>query len=397
MFDEITLVVNQAAEIKIKKGACWLSMRDIEKRRGSGAVAAGAPTLFINGQYKFVARGYFNPYSKIPGRVLTRANQVIDKNWLSMALIRADQRRVAMYGAPYYRMVFGDSDNLSGLIIDRYNDNYVMQITTAGMKLREAELVDILKNNFRADTVFRIYSSPDMEAEQLPASGMEVLAGDHVAPIRFEENECLFMTDPLHAQKTGWFFDQRDNHAWFATQAKEKNVADLFSYQGGFGVQAAKKGAASVVFVDRSQDALDACQDNMRLNNLSTPFEIIRANVFDQIATWKEEGKKFDLVSVDPPAFIKKQKDKVTGEKGYEKLFRQSLDIVAENGTILFSSCSHHLDKQTMRRICDSVIEQSGRKGRIVFEGRAGQDHPIHPMLPETNYLKALGYKLDNG
>jgi 23S rRNA (cytosine1962-C5)-methyltransferase len=220
-----------------------------------------------------------------------------------------------------------------------------------------------------------------------------VVKGDAEQPIELVENDAKFVADLSGGQKTGWFYDQRDNRRFMAGFAKDANVLDVYSYSGGFGVLAAARGAKSVVCIDRSQPALDAAKAAAALNGVDKVVSFEKSEVFDALE--KKSGKSFDVVICDPPAFVKSRKDLKTGTQGYRKLVRLAAPLVTKGGFFFVASCSHLVDPPLFAEQVRRGLRDAGRSGRILRSSGAALDHPVHPGLPETAYLKAMTLQLD--
>jgi 23S rRNA (cytosine1962-C5)-methyltransferase len=210
---------------------------------------------------------------------------------------------------------------------------------------------------------------------------------------KVEENDFLYYVDLNNGQKTGWFYDQRANRAWLADRVKQKTVLDLYSYCGGFGLLAAKRGALKVTLVDSSQKALDLAQLAAQNANLSCDF--IKADIFSLLPTLQEKGQTFDVVAVDPPAFVKQQKYQAQGLKGYQKLAKMVAPLVTKGGLLMITSCSHHASSFEFRQAVEQGMQKANRNFKLMRKSGADSDHPIHPLLPETHYLKNLSYLVE--
>jgi 23S rRNA (cytosine1962-C5)-methyltransferase len=212
-------------------------------------------------------------------------------------------------------------------------------------------------------------------------------------PIELDENGARFMADLAGGQKTGWFYDQRDNRRFMASLAREARVLDVYSYSGGFGVLAAKQGAKAVTCIDRSRPALDAAREAARLNGVEGTVTFEKMEAFDALEA--RAGTTFDIVICDPPAFVKSRKELKSGAQGYRKLVRLAAPLVASGGFLFVASCSHLVDLPLFTEQVRRGLRDAGRSGRILLSSGAALDHPVHPSLPETAYLKALTLQLD--
>jgi 23S rRNA (cytosine1962-C5)-methyltransferase len=214
-------------------------------------------------------------------------------------------------------------------------------------------------------------------------------------PVEMVENGVRFLADLAGGQKTGWYFDHRENRALVARFARDARVLDLYSYLGGFGIQAAAAGAAEVVMVDRSEPALALAERSAALNGVAEKCRLVRANVFGEMERRAAAGERFDVVVADPPAFVKSKKDLRAGARGYRKLARLAAALVAPGGLLFTASCSHHMGGDPFTEELRRGIAAAGRTGRILYAGGAGPDHPVHLHLPENAYLKTRLVQLD--
>jgi 23S rRNA (cytosine1962-C5)-methyltransferase len=237
--------------------------------------------------------------------------------------------------------------------------------------------------------------APAREKEGLPLA-VSAPIGKLPDEMTVIENGLSFSCSPGAGQKTGWFFDHRANRQFVAKQCKGKSVLDLYCYSGGFGILAATHGAAAVTLVDSSQSALDLAQKAANNNPIGNcQLDFVKENVFSILETLKENAQSFDLVLADPPAFVKQLQNKGAGLRGYQKLAKQASFLVAPKGKLFIASCSHHANAADFRQMVEAGIAKAGRQATLLYKGGADKDHPVHPLLPETHYLKSLMYQLD--
>ena len=333
--------------------------------------------------------GYVNPRSLIAVRMVSRdRNARLDRAFLRGRIRRALALRDMVFGAPFYRAVFGESDGLPGLVVDRFGDRLVVQITTAGMERVRDEIVAALRDELDPAGILLRNDVGGRELEGLP-SYVETAWGEVPDVLPLEENGVKFEA-PVAGQKTGWFFDHRMNRARLGAYVRGGRVLDVFSYVGGWGVQAAAAGAEQVVCVDASAPALEMVARNAALNGVEDRVSAIRGDAFDVLRQLAADGERFDTVVLDPPAFIKRKKDVKQGEEAYRRLNTLALDILKQDGILVSASCSYHLPRAALQ---DAVLRAGRRQGRslqVVEQGHQGPDHPVHPAIPETAYLKAF-------
>jgi 23S rRNA (cytosine1962-C5)-methyltransferase len=359
------------------------------------AVPPGGLVRLCDAHGRYQATAFFNRHPLIAARVLTRDETVaIDTAFLAARLKRALAIRTQLIGAPYYRLVHAEADGLPGIVIDRFGDALTLQVNTAGMEALTSQLIDALNAVVAPRTIVLRNDSAVRKLEQLEES-VAVVQGRLDGPVALEENGARFFADLEGGQKTGWFYDQRDNRAWAARLSREARVLDCYAFAGGFTVQAALAGAAEVTAVDRSQGALDLATQAAEANGVAGRCRFVKAEVFQELQRQGEAGERYGLVIVDPPAFVKSRKDLAQGLKGYRKMVRLAAPLVAEGGYLLAASCSHHADLDSFAEQVKRGLQEAGREGRILRTSGAAPDHPVHPALPESAYLKAQILALD--
>lgn len=388
-----TAIVSDKTVKRLKSGYPWVLRIDLAQP-DLKAYAAGGMVDFIGADGMFGARGFLHPKSLIAGRALTRySHENIDDEFWRKRLVAALEKR-AGFPAPYYRLVHAESDGFPGLIIDRYGDILVAQVNTAGMDNIWPQIEKIIIEVVKPKGLLLRNDSETRTLEGLDTY-TRVSYGDVPYTVRISENVANFNVDIMAGQKTGWFFDQRDNRAAVAALSKGKSVIDVFCHTGGFGVTAGVFGASSVLFVDSSASALAKAKENAVLNKIDGKCAFMEGKAFDVLEKLASEGKTFDIVCLDPPSFIKSRQDIGAGLRGYQKLARLGAPLVVKGGHMFFASCSHHAGLKELIRNVGDGLKKSGRAFELLKTSGAGADHPVHPMLPETGYLKGLLYKLD--
>jgi len=373
---------------RARAGAPWLFSNEIEMPAKS--LAPGAVVNVTGDDGRAFGTGYFNPKSLIAVRLLDPAADVaLDAAFLAAKLKRALSLREALYGAPFYRLVNAEGDGMPGLIVDRFADTVVVQIGSAGMEaLLEPLLAALGETLGPAQIVLRA----DAPARALEGLESYVRAGE-AGRIAVEENGVRYFADVASGQKTGWYYDQRDNRAFIASLASGKSVLDAYCYTGGFALAAARAGAKEVAGLDSSAPALALAEDAAAANGL--PCNFVKTDVFEELERLWALREKFDVVVADPPPFVKAKKDLEAGAKVYRKLARLAASVTAPGGFLLLASCSHNISPERFAQECAAGIARAGRVARLIRQAGAPCDHPIHPMLPESAYLKALVYALD--
>lgn len=390
-----TLRLKKNADRRLKAGHLWLYSNEIDiQATPLKGIAPGAQVVVEAANGKGMGVAYVNPHSLICARMVSRdPQQGLDRSLLVHRLNQALALRQRLFDKPFYRLVHGEGDLLPGLIIDRFGDVVVVQLNTAGMQAVAEELLDALEKVLSpAAVVFRNDTSGRRQ-EGLEAS-VEVVKGELPDQVLLEENGVRFVAPVLDGQKTGWFYDHRVNRAWLNGLVAGKRVLDLFSYVGGWGVQAAASGASEVLCVDASGAALERVAENATLNGLHEQVAVGEGDAFEVLAALKAEGEEFDVVILDPPAFIRKRKDIPNGERAYGKLNREAMRLLGRDGLLLSASCSMHLAPERLVEVVRGAVRHQDRQGQILFQGHQGPDHPVHPAIPETAYLKALGVRV---
>ena len=292
--------------------------------------------------------GYVNPRSLIAVRMVSRdRNARLDRAFLRGRIRRALALRDTVFGAPFYRAVFGESDGLPGLVVDRFGDRLVVQITTAGMERARDEIVAALRDELSPAGILLRNDVGGRELEGLP-SYVETAWGEIPDALPLEENGVKFEA-PVAGQKTGWFFDHRMNRARLSAYVRGGRVLDVFSYVGGWGVQAAAAGAEGVVCVDASAPALEMVARNAALNGVQERVSTVRGDAFDVLRQMAADGERFDTVVLDRPAFVKGKKDLKEGEEGYRRLNPMALGVLKTDGLQGSGSCSYHLRRWEMQ------------------------------------------------
>ncbi|EMG37343.1 SAM-dependent methyltransferase [Desulfocurvibacter africanus PCS] len=385
-----TLYLKKNEDRRIRAGHLWIFSNEVDTARSPiKSFSPGEETRVVDSAGGFVAMAYVNPTPLIFGRVYSRSSgDRLDAELLAKRLGQALELREKLFDTPHYRLAFGEGDYLPGLVIDRYGDLLVAQLTTAGMDSRRKALAEALRATVRnARIVFKNDSSA-RELEGLPLS-VEALEGDVPEEAELAESGAKFVTPLAGGQKTGWFYDMRPNRQRLAGLATGGRVLDVFSYVGGLGVLAAVRGASEAICLDSSETALKYAARNAELNGVADKVRTERGDAFDVLARLHDAGERFDAVSVDPPAFIKRKKDHPQGMQAYMNINRLAMRLVRDGGWLLSASCSQHLSRDDLRSVLGRAASKAGVRAQIVEQGHQGPDHPVHPAMPETDYLKS--------
>lgn len=334
---------------------------------------------------------YVNPHSLIAGRLFSRSldkrlNTAFFSEQLSNALILRDR----LFSHPFYRLVFSEADGLPGLIIDRFNDDIVVQINTAGMDLHKADIITAIQTALpTTKSILFKNDSSIRKQENLPIE-VEAALGKPPKKILVEENGVVFHAPLWHGQKTGWFFDHRLNRARLAAYVSDLAVLDVFSYVGGWGIQAAVFGAKSVDCIDASALACEFILENAKLNKVSEKVNVINEDAFSALKDLLQQGRTYDAIIVDPPAFVKKIKDKKEGTIAYQRINELALRLLKPQGILFSCSCSMHIQMADLTALLQRAAYRANCEIQLLERGHQGPDHPIHVAIPETDYLKAI-------
>lgn len=383
------LRLKRGEDRRLASGHVWVFSNEIDSDATPlGAFAPGAIAELRSHRDAFIGFACVNPHALICARILSRdAAQAVDAALIERRLTAALALREHLSKAPYYRWVFGESDQLPGLVLDRYGDLIVGQIATAGMEALKAQIESAVRKVLNPRGLYWKNDSSSRDLEQLPRVA-EVAFGEVPAEIEVAEGPLAFTAPLVHGQKTGWFYDQTANRARLARYVVPgARVLDVCSYAGAWAVTALRQGAAHACCVDSSQSALDFAQANAQRNGVA--IEPLRADAFDALKELARQGRRFDVVVLDPPAFIKRKKDIPQGQAAYRKLNQLALEVLAEEGLLVSCSCSWHLGAQELVNAIQAAARHSGRFVQILEAGGQSPDHPLHPAIPETRYLKA--------
>ncbi len=391
--DRPTLRLNPGQGRRLRAGAPWVFSNEIAMRPEYRQIPAGAVVRLETEDGARLGTFMFNPHSLIAARLLDRdPDAVIDRAWLSTRLSDAIALRAKVTNTPFHRLVHAEADRLPGLIVDRYDDVLVIQANSAGMEHLQVDIAAVLVALLPLRAIVARNDSTARRQENLP-DVVELLHGTD-ATAMVMEGGVRFPIDPLTGQKTGWFFDQRPNRDRIAALAQGARVLDVCCHVGAFGLRCAGAGAAHVTLVDSSAPALELARQAAMLNGMSERVETQRGDAFEKLTELGNAGAKFDIVVCDPPAFAKSKKDAAAGLRAYGRMARLAAAVVAPGGFLLMASCSHHAPLPEWSEQLAWGLFRARRDGRLLFTGGAGADHPVHPHLPETAYLKVQLFQL---
>ncbi|MBG7602020.1 MAG: class I SAM-dependent rRNA methyltransferase [Gammaproteobacteria bacterium] len=387
-----TLKLGKDQERRLLAGHAWVYSNEVDtKETPLKAFSAGEQVAVVSQRGKWIGNAYVNPHALICARIVsTDISKMLDETLLTERINQALQLRQRLYENNFYRLVYGESDFLPGLVIDRYGDYLVVQITTAGMEAVRSQIVSILEKLLSPRGILLRNDTPMRAMEGLDSS-VTVVSGDIPPLVQLSEGESSFEVSLLEGQKTGWFFDQAANRNDMRRYIREgDSVLDICSYVGAWGIRAARAGATEVICVDSSNAALEQVKRNAEMNGVQEQVRTMKNDAFERLKKFAKRKRQFDMVILDPPAFIKRKKDLKEGMQAYRRLNALGLEVLKPGGILVTSSCSFHMAQSQLLNVVrqGSVRERSSLQ--LLQYGQQGADHPVHPAIPETSYLKTL-------
>ncbi len=387
--------LRRGEERRLRSGHPWAFSNEIDMTPPTKALAPGSVVALATAGGERLGLATFNPHSLIGARLLSRdVDTPVDAAFFAARLARAQALREKLIGRPFYRLVHAEADGLPGLIVDRFGDIFAVQANTAGMDRLLPQIVEALQAIFAPQAIVLKNDSPVRGLEGL-GQGVDLAHGKVDGAIAVEEYGAHFFADLVGGQKTGWFYDQRDNRHLVGRLCKGARVLDVYCYAGGFAVQAALGGAREVLAVDRSETALALAQRSAAANGVEGRLRTRKAEAFEALEAMSAAQERFEVVIVDPPAFVKSRKDIKAGTQGYRKLARLAAQLVAPGGLLFIASCSHLMEPPLFADTVRHGLADLRRGARVLYSLGAAPDHPVHPALPESAYLKAQLLQLD--
>ncbi|KFJ92494.1 SAM-dependent methyltransferase [Pseudomonas sp. 1-7] len=383
------------ADRRLRAGHLWVYSNEIDVAATPlHGFAAGDQAVLEAAGGKPLGIVAMSPNNLICARLLSRdVKHVLDKSLLVHRLNVCLSLRERLFDKPCYRLVYGDSDLLPGLVVDRFFDILVVQLASATMEAHKDDVLAALIQVCKPSGILFKNDSSARDAEGLERY-VATAYGEVPEWVALEENGVKFEAPVIEGQKTGWFYDHRMNRARLAPYVKGKRVLDLFSYIGGWGVQAAAFGASEVFCVDASAFALDGVERNATLNGFAEKVTCVEGDVFAALRELKSAEERFDVVIADPPAFIKRKKDIKNGEAAYRRLNETAMRLLNKDGILVSASCSMHLEEDNLQNILLTSARHLDRNIQLLERGAQGPDHPVHPAINETRYIKSLTVRL---
>jgi 23S rRNA (cytosine1962-C5)-methyltransferase len=372
---------------RLHAGHLWIFSNEVDTAQSPlPKFKAGELVRVLAHNDRALGLAYVNPKSLIAARML-ETWKIPDAAWLAGRLRAALALRERLYSKPYYRLAYGESDGLPGLVVDRYGTSCVVQIGTAGMEQLKPEIQAALREVLRCEAILFKNDSSAREMEGL-ANYVEAAVGNFDKPALVIEDGLEFQAPLLEGQKTGWFFDQAANRGALAKYvSRGARVLDVFSYVGAWGVRAARAGAREVTCVDSSAAALEMAAANAARNGAK--LAVRKGDAFDVLEDLAKQGARFDIVIVDPPAFAKRKKDQPKALAAYKRLNQLALQVIADDGVLVSCSCSFHVSAEELQDAIAKAARGADKHLQILEMGGQAADHPVHPAIPETRYLKA--------
>lgn len=376
---------------RLRGGHLWIFSNEVDTRLTPlKSFAPGALARVQDASGRDIGLAFVSPQALLCARLIARdTGAVVDARFFKARLAAALALRERLFAVPYYRLVHGEGDFLPGLVVDRYGDYLVLQTASWGMENSLPLILDALAALLQPRGILLKNDGNARYLEGLPAV-LEVAHGTFPDTVEMLENGCRFQIRPHSGQKTGWFYDHRANRARLSAWSRGRRMLDLFSYAGGWGIQAAAAGAAEVLCVDSSRTALEQVRINTGLNRVEDRVRTLDGDAFAVLKDLTAAGENFDIIALDPPAFIKSRKDLSDGVQAYRRLNQAALRLLAPGGMLMSASCSYHLSRDLLLEQVSRAAAHEDRPLQLVAEGHQDMDHPVHPTIPESAYIKAL-------
>lgn len=385
------LVLRRGADRRLRGGHLWVYSNEVDTDSTPlGHYQAGDAVQVRSADGRILGCAYMEPQSLICARLYAPGEQrPLDQSLFIERLQVALNLRQRVFDEPCYRLVYGDSDGLPGVVVDRFGDYLVAQLNNAGIERYRDPLVAALVTTLQPTGVLLRGDSRSRRQQGL-AEQIEIVHGDVPEQLPLRENGVDFLAPVYSGQKTGWFYDHRMSRARLRPWVPGKSVLDVYSYIGGWGIQAAAFGAGKVCCLDSSAQALEGVMANAALNKVAVHVTTRRGSAPETMAAMRHEGLQFDVVILDPPAFIQRKKDLKKGTTAYRRINELGLKLLTPGGLLVAGSCSMHLSRAELMGALQQAAVRADCQLRVVEQGAQGPDHPVHPAIPETEYLKAV-------
>lgn len=385
------IVLKKHEDKRLRQGHLWIFSNEISET--DPTVQNGDIVKVYDSGGVFLASAFYNKNSLIAARIISRGHVNDAGTHFRHKIADAEALRKRLYpGRTAYRMLYSEGDNLPGLIIDRYNNGFVLQINSAGIDRHKETIANILARDYSASFVVTRNDKFFRELENLSADD-DILHGK-VSEEIISDGVVSYKIDLSTSQKTGFYFDQAENRIFTGRIARGLTVLDLFCNQGGFGLNALAAGAVSADFLDSSADELKKAENNYQLNTFTQPVNFVKSEAQTHLKAAAQERKKYGLVICDPPAFAKRKKDFSAAKQGYFTVNALAIRCIEEGGFLATASCSHHMPEDEFYRMVRNAALKEGRTLQLIHKSGAAPDHPVNPHMPETFYLKFSLFKV---
>ncbi len=392
------VILKKNEERRVKQGHLWIFSNEIQSvenvvESSECKMQNGGVVEVYDFRNNFIGLGFYNANSLIAVRIISYEKEIDLDEMFRKRLRNAFELRKKVYSnRNSFRMVFSESDFLPGLIIDKYNDTFILQVYSAGIEKNLELLAEILKKDFSAKNILTKNEEYFRKLEKLPAEDRILLGctNEEIISDGYINYKINFAT----GHKTGFYFDQCDNRSFIERFCTGRTFLDCFCNSGGFGLHAALGGAAEVTFVDSSVEEIKNVGQNFVLNGFSIAADFVQNDVFDYLEKCKAGKKAFDIINLDPPAFAKSKKNLAKAVKGYEKLNRLAIELLNNGGLLFTSSCSYHLKEEMFLDILNNAAIKTGKQIQLFYFNNASMDHPSLPAMEETTYLKFAALRI---
>jgi 23S rRNA (cytosine1962-C5)-methyltransferase len=385
------LYLKRGEDARLRAGHLWVFANEVDVARSPlTAFEAGGACAIVDARDKPIGVGYVNPHSLICARLVARGvEHPLDASLLVHRLKVALALRERLYTEPCYRLLYGESDGVPGLTLDRFDDVIVAQATTAGVVRMKSGVENAVQNVLKPRALIWKNDAGIRELEGLMAYA-DVGFGEPPGALRVREGGVEFTVDAIGGQKTGWFYDQRANRDALVPFVQGARVLDMFAYLGAWGLRAAAMGAREVVCVDTSATAVKLIGDNARRNGMQDRVRAERSDAFEYLKALRERREHFDVVILDPPAFVKRKKDLKEGALAYRRINELAMQVLGKDGILVTCSCSHHMPRAALLDAVQKGARHLDRNVQVLQQLQQAPDHPVHPAIPETDYLKGF-------
>lgn len=387
----LALYLKRGEDARLRAGHLWVFANEVDVARSPlASFAAGEPCAILDSRGKPLGVGYVNPHSLICARLVSRGlEHAMDVSLLTHRLNVALVLRERLYSEPYYRLLYGESDGVPGLTLDRFGDVIVAQATTAGIERLKPQIEAAVRKVLDPRAMIWKNDAGIRALEQLP-SYTDIAFGEVPSPLIVREGGLEFALDPIGGQKTGWFYDQRANRDALASFVKGARVLDMFAYLGAWGLRSAAMGARETVCVDASAPAVSMIEGNARRNGLQDRVRVQRADAFEYLKALRERRERYEVVILDPPAFVKRKKDFKEGALAYRRLNELAMQVLSRGGILITCSCSYHMSREALLHGVQQGARHLDRNVQVLMSLQQALDHPVHPAIHETEYLKGI-------